>query len=74
MLTNSNAEKKSKLEIQHAVRWGQKTNLMSVPTDCDNRDERRGWSGDAELTAEECLLNFEPSALYTKWMVTRMYV
>ena len=39
--------------IQHATVWGQKSNVMSVPTDCDNRDERRGWTGDAALTAEE---------------------
>jgi len=32
-------------KIQNAVLWGQKSNLMSVPTDCPQRDERRGWSG-----------------------------
>ena len=28
-------------QIQHNIIWGQKTNLMSVPTDCDQRDERK---------------------------------
>ena len=40
-------------KIQNNTVWGQKDNLMSVPTDCDQRDERRGWMGDAALTAEE---------------------
>ena len=45
-------------QIQHNCVWGQKSNLMSVPTDCDQRDERRGWMGDAALTAEEATYNF----------------
>jgi len=55
-------------KIQHGVVWGQKSNLMSLPTDCPQRDERRGWMGDAALTSEEALLNFEMSALYTHWL------
>ena len=54
--------------MQHAVVWGQKSNLMSVPTDCDNRDERRGWSGDAALTAEEAFYNFDMNAFYHHWL------
>ena len=54
--------------IQHATVWGQKSNVMSVPTDCDNRDERRGWTGDAALTAEEALYNFGMGAVYTRWL------
>ena len=33
-------------QIQHAVVWSQKSNLMSVPIDCPNRDERKGWMGE----------------------------
>lgn len=33
--------------------WGQASNLMMVPSDCDNRDERFGWTGDSALTADE---------------------
>lgn len=41
---------------------------MSVPTDCDQRDERRGWMGDAALSAEEALFNFRMGAFYTHWV------
>ena len=37
-------------KIQRAVLWGQADNLMMVPTDCDNRAERQGWTGGATMT------------------------
>ncbi|MGB1875277.1 MAG: family 78 glycoside hydrolase catalytic domain, partial [Akkermansiaceae bacterium] len=55
-------------KIQHAVLWGQKSNVMSVPTDCPQRDERRGWTGDAALTAEEALYNYGMGAVYSHWL------
>ena len=55
-------------QIQSNTVWGQKSNVMSVPTDCDQRDERRGWMGDAALTAEECTYNFATGAFYSKWL------
>jgi alpha-L-rhamnosidase len=54
--------------IQKIIRWGQRTNLHSVPTDCDQRDERMGWMGDAHVTAEEAMLNFDMAALYTNFV------
>ena len=42
---------------------------MSVPTDCPQRDERRGWSGDAALSADETLFNFDFYGFYTSWLV-----
>ncbi|MEM1990882.1 MAG: family 78 glycoside hydrolase catalytic domain, partial [Candidatus Bathyarchaeia archaeon] len=38
--------------IHKNVLWGQLSNLMSIPTDCPQRDERMGWMGDAQLSAE----------------------
>jgi alpha-L-rhamnosidase len=38
---------------------------MSLPTDCDNRDERKGWTGDAAITCDEAHHNFEMGAFYT---------
>ncbi len=35
-------------DIRKIIRWSQVTNLMGVPTDCDQRDERQGWMGDAQ--------------------------
>jgi alpha-L-rhamnosidase len=54
--------------IQKIIRWGQRTNLHSVPTDCDQRDERMGWLGDAQVTAEEAMLNFDMAAFYTNFI------
>lgn len=46
------------LAIQAMAVRGQLSNLMSVPTDCDQRDERLGWMGDAGLSSDSMLLNF----------------
>jgi alpha-L-rhamnosidase len=55
-------------QIQNIVMWGLKSNLMSVQTDCPQRDERRGWMGDAALTAEATALSFGMGAFYTHWL------
>ncbi|MCX6560119.1 MAG: family 78 glycoside hydrolase catalytic domain [Candidatus Aminicenantes bacterium] len=54
--------------LQRIITWGQKTNLHSVPTDCDQRDERMGWMGDAQGTAEEAIMNFDMAAFYTNFL------
>ena len=54
--------------LQRIITWGQKTNLHGVPTDCDQRDERMGWMGDAQGTAEEAILNFDMAAFYTNFV------
>ncbi|BBD73297.1 alpha-rhamnosidase [Sulfodiicoccus acidiphilus] len=54
--------------IHRAVWWGQLSNLMGVPTDCPQRDERMGWTGDAQLSAEEASLNFWMVPFYEKWV------
>jgi len=54
--------------LQRIITWGQKTNLHSIPTDCDQRDERMGWMGDAQGTAEEAIMNFDMAAFYTNFV------
>ena len=55
--------------ILHATLWGQKSNVMSgVPTDCPNRDERKGWTGDAAVTAEEASYSFGLGAVHSRWL------
>ncbi len=54
--------------MQHMFLWSIKTNLASVPTDCDQRDERLGWMGDAHLSAETAILNFDMAAFYTNFL------
>ena len=55
-------------KIHKNVIWGQLSNLMSIPTDCPQRDERHGWMGDAQLAAEEAILNFDMARFYTKYL------
>jgi len=53
----------------HAVTlWSQRANLMGLPTDCPQRDERLGWLGDAHVTAEEAIFNFDMALFYEKWL------
>lgn len=55
-------------DIQDTILWSQQTNLFGVPTDCDQRDERQGWMGDAQITAEEAMMNFDMGAFYTNFL------
>jgi alpha-L-rhamnosidase len=50
------------------IRWGQRSNMYSVPTDCPQRDERLGWMGDAQTFAPTSCWNMRMAAFYTKWM------
>jgi alpha-L-rhamnosidase len=54
--------------VHRNVVWGQLSNLMSIPTDCPQRDERHGWLGDAHLSAEEAVFNFDMAAFYAKFL------
>lgn len=55
-------------KIHENTRWGQLSNLMSIPTDCPQRDERMGWMGDAHLASEEAIYNFQMIGFYKKWL------
>ena len=55
-------------DIQHLVYWGLRSNLHSVPTDCNQRDERMGWMADAHLAAESAIYNFDIAAFYTNFL------
>ncbi len=55
-------------QLQHNIQWGQKGNFLDVPTDCPQRDERLGWTGDAQVFSPTAAFNFDVSGFYTKWM------
>ncbi len=55
-------------QVHENVIWGQLSNFMSIPTDCPQRDERQGWMGDAQLTVEEAIFNFDTARFYTKYL------
>ena len=50
------------------ILWGQKGNFLDVPTDCPQRDERLGWTGDAEVFCRAASLNFDVERFFTKWL------
>ncbi|UQS82284.1 glycoside hydrolase family 78 protein [Bombilactobacillus folatiphilus] len=47
--------------------WGQRSNFMDVPTDCPQRDERLGWSGDAEIFSNTATYNMNVFAFFKKY-------
>ena len=49
-------------QLAHAISWGQASNLMGNPSDCPQRDERLGWTGDSALTNAESAYNFDMHA------------
>ncbi len=55
-------------QIHTNIIWGQLSNLMSIPTDCPQRAERQGWMGDAALTVEEAIFNFDMARFCTKYL------
>jgi len=55
-------------QLQHNIQWGQKGNFLDVPTDCPQRDERLGWTGDAQVFSMTAAFNFNVAPFYTKWM------
>ncbi|POZ89398.1 MULTISPECIES: alpha-L-rhamnosidase [Petrotoga] len=55
-------------KIHKNILWGQLSNLHSIPTDCPQRDERFGWMGDAQLSAEEAIYNFDMSLFYENYL------
>jgi alpha-L-rhamnosidase len=55
-------------KLQHNILWGQKGNFLDVPTDCPQRDERLGWTGDAQVFSRTACFNFDSAAFYTKWL------
>lgn len=55
-------------QLQHNIQWGQKGNFLDVPTDCPQRDERLGWTGDAQVFSMTAAFNFDVAAFYTKWL------
>ena len=54
-------------QLQHNIVWGQKGNFVDVPTDCPQRDERLGWTGDAQVFIRTAAYNRNVAGFFTKW-------
>lgn len=48
--------------------WGQKSNFLDIPTDCPQRDERMGWTGDAQVFIKTASYNFDCEKFFEKWL------
>ena len=55
-------------QLQHNIVWGQKGNFVDIPTDCPQRDERLGWTGDIQVFSRTAAFNFDIAGFMTKWL------
>ena len=55
-------------QLEHNIVWGQKGNFLEVPTDCPQRDERLGWTGDAQVFVRTAAFHFDVLGFFRKWM------
>jgi alpha-L-rhamnosidase len=55
-------------QLYHNIVWGQKGNFVGVPTDCPQRDERLGWTGDAQVFSRTAAFNYDVAGFFTKWL------
>jgi len=56
-------------QLWRNIVWSQRGNFIEVPTDCPQRDERLGWTGDAQIFIRTATYNMDVGAFFTKWLV-----
>ena len=55
-------------QLQRNIVWGQRSNFLDVPTDCPQRDERLGWTGDAQVFSRTAAFNMDVNGFFAKWL------
>ncbi len=55
-------------QLQSNIQWGQRGNFLDVPTDCPQRDERLGWTGDAQAFIRAACFNMDVRGFFHKWL------
>ncbi|WP_219834142.1 alpha-L-rhamnosidase [Paenibacillus sp. R14(2021)] len=55
-------------QLQRNIVWGQRGNFLDVPTDCPQRDERLGWTGDAQVFVRTAAFNYDVASFFAKWL------
>jgi len=55
-------------QLHHNILWGMKGNFFDIPTDCPQRDERLGWTGDAQVFISTACNLMDTSGFFTKWL------
>jgi alpha-L-rhamnosidase len=67
--TGSFASSHAKLnQLQSNIAWSWRGNSLDIPTDCPQRDERAGWTGDAQVFAPTALFNTDSLAFWKSWL------
>jgi len=54
--------------LQQNIVWAQRGNFLDIPTDCPQRDERLGWTGDAQVFSRTAAFNMDVSGFFAKWL------
>ena len=54
--------------LQSNIQWSQRGNFLDIPTDCPQRDERLGWTGDAQVFSWTAAYNYNVALFFTKWL------
>lgn len=55
--------------LQKNILWSSRSNFVEIPTDCPQRDERMGWTGDIAVFAPTACFNFDISRFIKKWLI-----
>ncbi len=56
--------------LQSNIVWGQRGNFVDIPTDCPQRDERLGWTGDAQVFGPTAMFNYDTHAFWKSWLAS----
>jgi len=55
-------------QLQRNIRWGQRGNYLDIPTDCPQRNERLGWTGDAQVFCSTSIFNYDTHSFWMSWL------
>lgn len=55
-------------KLYENIIWGQRDNFLDIPTDCPQRDERLGWTGDAQIFVKTAAMNYNVEKFFEKWL------
>ncbi|MBE6593810.1 MAG: alfa-L-rhamnosidase [Ruminococcaceae bacterium] len=55
-------------QLYHNIIWGHKSNYLDIPTDCPQRDERLGWTGDTQVFCRTAGINYDVRKFFRKWL------
>ncbi|MFV0416051.1 MAG: family 78 glycoside hydrolase catalytic domain [Chthoniobacterales bacterium] len=57
-------------QLQNNIGWGWRGNSLDIPTDCPQRDERLGWTGDAQVFGATAMFNTDSHAFWKSWLTS----